>query len=98
MDVWNEAAPEQRVKSLPLAGAIAIWQHQNDKPHGHTGMVLDCDGTTFHAIEGNTAEGQDNLNGRIGQGGEGVRFTHRSYDLYNCHSSDLLLLCCLKPF
>ena len=55
MEVWDNSPVEQRVKVLPLAGAIAIWQHLTNPIHGHTGMVLDCDGVSFHAIEGNTS-------------------------------------------
>ncbi len=98
VDVWNNTPTSQRVKIQPLAGAIAIWQHTRDPVHGHTGMVLDCDGVTFHAIEGNTADGEDNLNGIVGQTGQGVRLTHRRYDTFNPHNGDMLLLGSLKPF
>ncbi|WP_259373584.1 hypothetical protein [Ideonella aquatica] len=30
--------------------------------------------------------------------GQGVRFTHRRYDLFNPHNGDMLLLGSLKPF
>jgi len=61
-------------------------------------MVVDCDGVSFHAIEGNVSEGEDNLEGRVGQSGEGVRCTHRRYDLFNPLRGDMKLPGCLKPF
>ena len=98
INVWNKTPTTLRVKDIPLAGAIAIWKHLSDPNHGHTGMILDCDGISFHAIEGNTSEGNDNLNGLVGQTGQGVRFTHRRYDLFNPQSGDMLLLGSIKPF
>ena len=98
--VWAKTNPQQRVKHIPLAGAIAIMQHAKDKVHGHTGMVLDCDGEVFHAIEGNTPEGEDNLAGGISHVGEGVRFVAREleFNKIQIHSKDLMLLGFLKPF
>jgi hypothetical protein len=98
IDVWQKSPIEQRVKVAPLAGAVAIWQHLNDPAHGHTGMVLDCDGVSFHAIEGNTSDGSEDINGEVGQTGDGVGFTHRRYDLFNPHKGDMQLRGCLKPF
>jgi hypothetical protein len=99
VNVWHESPEGQRVVNIPLAGAIAIWQHLKTPTHGHTGMVLDCDGHLFHAIEGNTADqGFDNLNGVVGQTGEGVHITRRRYDLINPYNGDMKLLGCLKPF
>jgi hypothetical protein len=98
MNVWQKSSIELRVKSIPLAGAISIWQHLDDPNHGHTGMVLDCDGVSFHAIEGNTADGFEDLNGEVGQTGDGVGFTHRRYDLFNPQKGDMQLRGALKPF
>lgn len=98
MNVWKKTPLEQRVKHIPLAGAIAIWQHTKNPTHGHTGMVLDCDGTSFHAIEGNTDDGYDDLNSEVGQTGDGVGFTHRRFDLFNPQAGDMQLLGFLKPF
>lgn len=61
-------------------------------------MVLDCDGLSFHAIEGNTSSGSSSLNDKIIRDGDGVHWTHRRYDLFNNQSGDMLLLGCLKPF
>lgn len=96
--VWAETPTGQRVQVLPLAGAIAIWKHVSSKTAGHTGMVLDCDGLSFHAIEGNIAVGSISINEQVAEDGQGVRFTHRRYDLYNTNYGDMLLLGSLKPF
>ena len=98
INVWQKSPLEQRVKLIPLAGAIAVWQHLDDPTHGHTGMVLDCDGVSFHAIEGNTSDGFEDLNGEVGQTGDGVRFTHRRFDLFNPQRGDMQLRGALKPF
>jgi hypothetical protein len=98
MSVWNSTAADWRVKSLPLAGAIAIWQHTRDPGHGHTGIVLDCDGVSFHAIEGNTRDGYTDLQAKVGQAGEGVGFTHRRFDLFNPQRGDMQLRGFLKPY
>ncbi|MBL8389845.1 MAG: CHAP domain-containing protein [Hydrogenophaga sp.] len=98
MTVWTKTPLTQRVQNLPLAGAIAIWQHLDSPSHGHTGMVLDCDGVSFHAIEGNTSEGYEDINGEVGQTGDGVGFTHRRVDLFNPQKGDMQLRGFLKPF
>jgi hypothetical protein len=98
MQVWNKSPVVQRVQNIPLAGAIAIWQHLHDPIHGHTGMVLDCDGVSFHAIEGNMSDGTEDLSGEVGQTGDGVGFTHRRVDLFNPQRGDMQLLGFLKPF
>lgn len=98
MSVWKGTSEDLRVKISPLAGAIAIWQHTDDPAHGHTGIVLDCDGVTFHAIEGNTHDGYVDLNGSVGQTGDGVGFTHRRYDLFNPQQGDMQLRGFLKPY
>ena len=98
MEVWNQSPIEQRVKVLPLAGAIAVWQHLENPAHGHTGLVLDCDSISFHAIEGNTSSGFEDINAEVGQTGDGVSFTHRRYNLFNPHSGDMRLRGCLRPF
>jgi hypothetical protein len=98
VQTWEKTDPAQRVKLLPLAGAIAIWKHTENPATGHTGMVLDCDSVSFHAIEGNTSEGRASLNNAVTWHGDGVRWTHRRYDLFNAQSGDMLLMGCLKPF
>ena len=98
MPVWNNTALEQRVKNIPLAGAIAIWQHTKDPTHGHTGIVLACDGVSFHGIEGNTADGYADLHGSVGSAGDGVRYTHRRVDLFNPEKGDMQLRGFIRPF
>jgi hypothetical protein len=98
MTVWDNSPVAQRVKVYPLGGAVAIWQHLKNPAHGHTGMVLDCDGVSFHAIEGNTSAGFEDINGTVGQTGDGVGFTHRRFDLFNPHGGDMQLRGFMKPF
>lgn len=98
MQAWNKTSKTQLVQNIPLAGAMAIWQHMNRPVNGHTGMVLDCDGVSFHAIEGNTSDGHEDINGKVGQTGNGVRFTHRRLDLFNPQKGDMQLKGFLKPF
>ena len=97
MAVWVGAGEVQRVKHIPLAGAVAIWQHTSDSGPGPTGIVLNCDGVSFHAIEGNTSKGYADLQGRVGQG-DGVRYTHRRFDLFNPERGDMQLRGFIKPF
>jgi len=98
MKVWDKSPVIQRVQNIPLAGAVAVWQHLSDPIHGHTGMVLDCDGVSFHAIEGNTSDGYEDINSEVGQTGDGVGFTHRRVDLFNPQKGDMQLRGFLKPF
>jgi len=98
IEVWNGTTASQRVVQIPLAGAVAIWQHTKNPDHGHTGVVLDCDQVSFHAIEGNTSDGYNDLNGTVGQTGDGVGFTHRRLDLFNPQKGDMQLRGFLKPF
>lgn len=52
--VWAKTPKSQRVKLLPLAGAIAIWA-DTGKSTGHTEIVLSCDGKTMNCVGGNTS-------------------------------------------
>lgn len=52
--VWKTAPKSLRVKSIPLAGALAIWGDVG-KSSGHVEMVISCDGNTFQAVGGNTS-------------------------------------------
>jgi hypothetical protein len=100
--VWNQTPPEHRVKTLPLAGAIACFEHIDGDGTGHTGMVLHCDGEVLHTVEGNQSERRDaNLGGVGVLGGlDGVRLVTRSYDFDNIQegTDDLQLRGCIKPF
>ena len=76
INVWAQTPVEQRVKSIPLPGAIVIWKHGNTSS-GHTGCVIGADEKTFQAVEGNTTSGTD-PNGKVIREGGGCYFTKRS--------------------
>ena len=62
LKVWNET-PKMCRSSLPGAGLVVIWQHDNSW-RGHTGVCvsgLDADSGLFQTVEGNT-DGDDILN------------------------------------
>lgn len=103
VQVWQQTPATQRVQRIPLGGAIAIWQHTQDPTHGHTGMVIDCDGEMFHDVEGNTTSRDAGQGGVLGNRGgarpsQGVFLGERHYDLARTYSGDMKLLGCLKPF
>jgi len=79
--VWNNTDKKQRVKILPLAGAIAIWQDLDSKgklkSSGHTEMVVSCDGKVFQAVGGNTG-GTTKPGQPVEANGNGCYFTVRS--------------------
>lgn len=54
LTVWQQTKKEQRVKYLPLAGAIAIW-NDTGKVSGHTEIVLSADKDWFYSVGGNTS-------------------------------------------
>lgn len=93
LTVFSNTDQAQRVKSIPLAGAVVIYQHGNTSS-GHTGIVLSSDGQTFHAIEGNTTAGSNNPNGPVERNGGGVYYTTRS----SSGTGDMRIRGYLKPF
>ncbi len=94
--LWAKTADVQKVKNIPLAGAIVIWKHGNTS-NGHTGIVLDCDGTTFSTVEGNTSgylvtpreQSKD-----VQRNGNGVFYNIRS----KVGTGDMRVLGFIKPF
>lgn len=77
--VWMETPKTSRVERIPLPGAIVIWGHYDSKGRytgGHTGILLSCGKSIFHAIEGNTTGGTD-PNGAVIREGGGVYLTQR---------------------
>lgn len=92
MTTWRETPAYQRVKIMPLPGAIVIWKHGNTD-NGHTGIVLGCDDKKFQAVEGNTTYGT-NLKGEVIRDGGGVYYTVRSKG----GNSDMRVVGFLKPF
>lgn len=97
IDVWNRTPKAQRVKILPLAGAIAIWgdllSSGKLKGTGHTEVVLSSDGKVFQAVGGNTS-GSLNPKEAVNREGNGVYYTVRSHS----STAKRKLLGFLKPF
>ena len=75
MTTWTKTPKVQRVKSVPLPGAIIIWK-KGATSSGHTGIVSEYRGKTMEAIEGNTNAGI--VGGKIENDGGGVYLTDRS--------------------
>lgn len=95
-EVWMNTPKDRRVERIPLPGAIVIWGHYNSRGQytgGHTGILLSCGKTTFHAIEGNT-EGGLNPDGAVVREGGGVYLTHRNIDA----NGEMKVRGFLKPF
>lgn len=62
MTTWRETSTKQRVKTMPLAGTIIIWQHyKNRKPTeaGHTGVETEIlkGNKSMETVEANTGDG-----------------------------------------
>lgn len=92
LTVWNETPKEQRVKNIPLPGAIVIWRHGNTTK-GHTGCVEATDGKVLYTYEGNTERGI-NPDGSIERDGGGFYYCKRPFK----SSYDMRLVGFLKPF
>jgi hypothetical protein len=90
--MWHKSPKTSRVKLLPLAGAIAIWNDVG-KTTGHTEMVLSCDGQIFQAVGGNTG-GTTTPGEPVEANGNGVYYTVRSMK----GTKKRALLGFLKPF
>lgn len=75
MTVWNQTPKAQRVKMIPLPGAIIIWK-KGTTQNGHTGLVMEFAGKTFEAVEGNTEQGI--VGGTVERDGGGVYRTQRN--------------------
>ncbi len=93
MAVWEKATAAQKVQAIPLGGAIAIWQSQEDRRVGHSGIILDCDGTRMNIIEGNAAANESDE-----KHGDGIYSFSRSWDRLWTDERGLKLLGALKPF
>jgi len=90
--VWNKTTKTKRVKDIPLAGAIAIWQ-DTGKQTGHTEIVLSADESKFQCVGGNTS-GTTKPNEEVNREGNGVFYTSRSY----ASTKKRKLLGFIKPF
>lgn len=76
LTVWQSTPKAQRVKIVPLPGAIVIWQH-GSSTSGHTGIVTEWKGKVFEAVEGNTGGGIT-AKGTVVREGDGVYMTERN--------------------
>lgn len=92
MTCWRETPRDQRVRFFPAAGAIVIWRHAGSDS-GHTGLFLEGDNRSFHAVEGNTGGGIDS-NDEVVREGDGVYRTTRPMSKVG----DMELIGFLKPF
>lgn len=72
MTTWRKTPTKHRVKKIPAPGAIIIWKN-GDTDSGHTGLMLDFQGTNknFESVEGNT--GSDNMSD-----GDGIYIKQRN--------------------
>lgn len=94
--LWAKTPDVQKVKNIPLAGAIVIWKHGNTS-NGHTGIILDCDGTEFSAVEGNASGYLVPVTKEIknvNREGNGVFYTRRS----KLGNGDMKVLGFIKPW
>lgn len=97
LTVWNKTPKEQRVKFLPLPGAIPIWRH-GTSTNGHTEIVLAADNKVMHCVGGNTS-GADGT-GKVTREGNGIFYTERSMQGFPSvkTKSGMILVGFLKPF
>jgi hypothetical protein len=89
---WALTPKVQRVKSVPSAGAIAIWADVG-KASGHTEIVLSFAGDQFECVGGNTS-GTKKKGEAINREGNGCYYTVRSTK----STAKRKLLGFLKPF
>lgn len=91
LTTWEKSPKSQRVKSIPLAGAIIIWQHGKSRA-GHTGIVTEWLDKKMETVEANTS-GKDTING-VTREGSGVFQLIRS----STGSGSMKVVGFLKPF
>jgi hypothetical protein len=98
LTVWAKTPKTARVKFLPAAGAIIIWQHGASQS-GHTGLFIEGldpikDGyKSMGTIEGNTESGLTS-SGSVERDGGGVYQTKRSM----IKNGSMKVVGFLKPF
>lgn len=90
--LWNKTPKSQRVKSIPLPGALAVWGDKG-KSTGHTEIVLACDGKTMQCVGFNTS-GTTAPGSKVNREGNGVFYTVRTMK----NQGSRLFLGCVKPF
>lgn len=91
MTTWRNTPKAQRVKLVPLPGAIIIWK-KGTSDSGHTGLVMEFAGKTFEAVEGNTESGV--IGGKVERDGGGVYRTQRN----SKGTGSMKVVGYLKPF
>lgn len=74
--VYNKTPRAQRVKLVPLPGALMIFADVG-KSSGHVEVVLGSDGNTVHCVGGNTS-GSKSPDAPVNREGNGVFYTVRS--------------------
>lgn len=82
-DIWNRTPKSQRVKKIPLPGAIAVWADVNTKTKkrkttGHCEAVRAADENRWYGIGFNTS-GSTYPGGPVVREGNGVYYTNRDY-------------------
>jgi hypothetical protein len=91
MTTWTKTPAAQRVLRKPLPGAIIIWNYPPGS-NGHTGILVEHNGATIGAVEGNTESGL--VAGKIERDGGGVYATRRA----SRSTPKMRLVGYLKPF
>lgn len=95
--IWSMTPKIQRVKSIPLPGAIIVWGYKDSKGKltvkGHTEVVLAADDKVIKCIGGNTS-GTTSPNQAVNREGNGVFYTVRDYK----STAKKQYLGCVKPF
>lgn len=94
--VFNACDEQYYVKTIPAAGAVAIWGHYDSKMNykgGHTGIVLHADDEYCWLVEGNTSS-SINADDEIIRDGQGIWFTKRKLH----PTGEMKLRKYIKPF
>lgn len=94
MTVWRASLGDLRVQTIPLPGALTIWNHAGSDA-GHCGCVgsYDLHDGTFESYEGNTGRGIG-AGGEVQREGDGFYRTQRR----NGATGNMRLVGWLKPF
>lgn len=90
--LWNKTPKIQKVKSIPLPGALAVWGDKG-KSTGHVEIVLACDGKIMLCVGFNTS-GTTKPGDKVNRDGNGVFYTERTMK----NQGNRLFLGCIKPF
>jgi hypothetical protein len=95
--IWWLTPKIQRVKSIPLAGAIIVWGYKDSKGKltvkGHTEVVIGADDKTISCVGGNTS-GTTSPKQGVNREGNGAFYTVRDYK----STAKKTYLGCVRPF